>query len=41
MMGRLNPNFQRTLGVGSLWVGFLAVALPIFLLVSLVHPDHA
>jgi hypothetical protein len=29
------------LGLGPLWAGFLAGALPTFLLASLVHPEHS
>jgi hypothetical protein len=39
--GSIGMIVAACLGLGSLWVGFLAGALPTFLLASLIHPEHA
>jgi hypothetical protein len=41
MTGSIGMIVSSCLGLGPLWAGFLAGALPTFLLASLVHPDHA
>lgn len=39
--GSIGMIVSVSLGLGSLWVGFLVGALPTFLLASLVLPEHA
>jgi hypothetical protein len=39
--GSIGMILSLTFSIGSLWAGFLAIALPTFLLVSLTHPEHA
>ncbi len=39
--GSIGMIVSMLLGLGPMWAGFLAVALPIFLLIGLIHPEHA
>ena len=39
--GALGMSASLWLGFGPLWAGFLAGAVPAFLIASLVHPEHA
>lgn len=38
--GTVGMIVSGSLGLGSLWAGFLVGALPTFLLAALVHPEH-
>jgi hypothetical protein len=39
--GSIGMILSLTLSIGPLWAGFLAIALPTFLFISLTHPEHA
>jgi hypothetical protein len=39
--GSIGMLAAACLALGPLWVGFLAGALPTFMLTTLVHPEHA